>query len=50
MSSCEIGFDTALMERAAFEDFFLWVKSLKTALDSGSFSEWTGRWNSRGFA
>jgi hypothetical protein len=39
MSNSEIGFGTALMESAAFGDFFLRVKSLEAALDSESFSD-----------
>jgi hypothetical protein len=39
MSNSDIGFDTALMERAAFGVFFLNVKSLGAALDSESFSD-----------
>jgi hypothetical protein len=39
MSNSEIGFDTALMESAAFGDFFLRVKSLEAAFDSESFSD-----------
>jgi hypothetical protein len=39
MSNSEIGFSPTLMERAAFGDFFLHVKSLGAALDSETFSD-----------